>query len=72
MDQPTHAKKPCLKDGPGSFKVIEPSRAFLRAGIVMGNDSLRRHLLYALWAGSIAFRYATPRGLTHDDVPIFE
>jgi hypothetical protein len=72
MDQPATTKKPRLNADPGSFEVIEPSRALLRPGIVMGIDSLRRHLLYALWAGSTAFRYVTPRGLTQDDGPILE
>jgi hypothetical protein len=50
----------------GSFKVIEPSRAFLRPGIATGIDSVRRPLLSVSWAASTAFRYVTPRGPTHD------
>jgi hypothetical protein len=54
------------------FEVIEPSRAFLRSSTVTGIDSVHRHLLYASWAGSTAFRYVTPRGPTHDDASILE
>ena len=45
MDQPTHTEKHCLNVGPGSFELIEPSRAFLRPGIATGIDSLRRPAL---------------------------
>jgi hypothetical protein len=51
---------------PGSFEVIDPSRAFLRSGIATGIDSLRRPSLSLAWAASTAFRYVTPRGHTHD------
>ena len=47
-------------------------RAFLRPGHVTGIDSLRHHLLYALWAGSMAIRYVTPRGPTLDGDQILE
>jgi hypothetical protein len=52
---------------PGFYEVIETSRAFLRSGTVTGIDSVRRHLLYALWAGPTAIRYVTPPGHTHDN-----
>jgi hypothetical protein len=67
MDQPAHVEKHRLNDHPGLFEVIEMSRAFLRNGIVTGIDSDRRHLRHASWPSSTAFRYVTPRGLTHDD-----
>ena len=67
MDQPAHAEKDRLIDDPGLAEVIKPSRAFLRPDTVTGIDNARRHLLYASWAGPIAFRYVTPRGPTHDD-----
>jgi hypothetical protein len=51
---------------PGSFEVIEPSRAFLRQALATGIDSLRRPSLSVAWAASTAFRYVTPRGPTHD------
>ena len=66
MDQPAHPEKHRLTDDPGLPEVIEPSRAFLRPGFVTGIDSVRRHLLYASWAGPTAFRYVTPRGPKHE------
>ena len=70
MDQSAHAEKDRLTDDPGLPEVIEPSHAFLRPGIVTGIDNVRRHLLYASWAGPSAFRYVTPPGPTHDDSAI--
>ena len=51
MDQPATAGKPRLNAGPGDIEVIETSRAFPRSGIVIGIDSLRRHLPHVLWTG---------------------
>ena len=45
MDQPALAEKPCLNATPGPIGNIEPSRAFLRPGHVIVNDSLRRPLI---------------------------
>jgi hypothetical protein len=45
MDQSADAEKTCLNARPGSFEVIEPSRAFLRPGTATGIDSLRRPML---------------------------
>ena len=53
MDQPADAKKDRLTDDPAVVEVIEPSPAFLRPDIVTGIGSVRRHLLYASWAGPL-------------------
>jgi hypothetical protein len=49
MDQPATTKKPRLNARPNDIEVT--SRAFPRSGIVIGIDSLRRHLPYVSWTG---------------------
>ncbi len=71
MDQPAHAETHRLNDDPISA-VIEPPAAFRRSGTVTGIDTVRRHLLYASSSGSIAIRYVTPRGPTHENGSILE
>ena len=47
LDQPANAETRRLNAIPGQIEIIELSRAFLRPGHVLVNDSLRSPLLYA-------------------------